>query len=950
MLHRRLAAIAATVLAASALTASPAQAADQPWMNTSLAPAERAGLLLAAMTPAEKLTMLHGGSSCGYAGCVDGNTRLGIPALHLQDGPAGVGDGAGAVTQLAAPVAGAASWDTALMKQYGTVLGAEQYGKGTNVVLAPTINIVRDPRWGRAFESFGEDPYLTGQIGAADIQGIQSQGPMAQVKHYAVYNQETARNNAADNAIVSDRAEREIYLPAFETSVKQGGADSAMCSYSAINGPFACENGPLQNSILKNEWGFDGFITSDWGATHSTVASANNGLDMEMPDSNYFGSALTGAVAGGQVSQATIDDHVRRILTPMFRRGLFDRTQTGSMANAVTTAAHVAVSRQVAAEGSVLLKNTNSVLPVPATTRSIAVLGAGGNSAPMYQGGGSASVNSSGSVSPYQGIKTRAGTGVTVTYAAGTLGAGITGLAGKCIDVAAANTTNGTPIQLYDCNGTDAQSWTLSSDGSLRALGKCMDVTAAGTADGTKIQLYDCNGTTAQKWTATNGTLVGTGSGKCLTAGGSGNGTQLQIGTCTGAAGQLWTLPSGNAHDQAVAAARTADLAVVFVGKFESEGSDLSDINLPADQNQLVTDVAAANPNTVVVVSSGSAVTMPWAGSVRGIIESWYPGQEYGNALASLLFGDVNPSGKLPVTFPASLADVPAHTTAQWPGQNNAVQYSEGVDVGYRWYDRQNIAPAFPFGFGLSYTSFGYANLTVGAPDTGGIVTLSFDVTNTGTRTGAEVAQVYVGQPQSTGEPPKNLRGFTKVSLTPGQTQRVTVTLDARSFQYWNGGWSTAAGSHQIMVGASSRDIRLTGTVTLGSSGSMALNRTGWTATASPSSATDVPARMLDGVTGTRWSSGTPMTSGNTVTLDLGAARTFGTVVMDSAGSAADYARGYQIAVSADGATWRTVGTGAGTTAVVTAAIGSQTARYLRITQTGSAASWWSIAELNLYA
>jgi beta-glucosidase len=944
MLRRRIAAIAAAVLAATALSASPARAADQPWMNTALAPVDRANLLLAAMTQAEKLTMMHGGGSCGYAGCVPANTRLGIPALRLQDGPVGVGDGATGVTQLAAPVAGAASWDTALMKQYGSTLGAEQWGKGTNVVLAPTINIVRDPRWGRAFESLGEDPYLAGQMGAADIQGIQSAGPMAQVKHFAVYNQETNRNSSADNAIVSDRAEREIYLPAFETSIKQGGADSVMCSYSAINGPFACENGPLQNSVLKGDWGFGGFITSDWGGTHSTVASANNGLDMEMPGSTYFGGALTTAVSNGQVSPASIDDHVRRILTSMFAAGLFDRTQTGTMAATVTSAAHTALARQVAAEGSVLLKNSNAVLPVPASTKSIAVVGT-----PLYQGGGSASVNASGTVSPYQGIVTRAGSGITVTNSPGTASAGITGLAGKCIDVAAANNNNGTAVQLYDCNGSNAQSWTAGSDGSLQALGKCMDVTGAGTTDGIKIQLYDCNGSAAQKWTATGGTLVNTGSGKCLTAPGSANSTQLQISTCNGSAGQKWTPPSSSGHDQAVAAARAADLAVVFVGKFESEGGDLSDINLPADQNQLVTDIAAANPNTVVVVNSGSAVTMPWAGSVRGIIESWYPGQEYGNALASLLFGDVDPSGKLPVTFPASLADVPAHTTAQWPGQNNSVQYSEGIGVGYRWYDQQNKTPAFPFGFGLSYTSFSYANLTVAAPDAAGNVAVSFDVTNTGTRAGAEVAQVYIGQPASTGEPPRNLRGFAKVKLNPGQTQRVAVTLDPRSFQYWSGGWASAGGTNQVMVGASSRDIRLTGSVTVGSSGSAALSRTGWAATASPSSSTDVPARMLDGDAGTRWSSGTPMANGNTVTLDLGAARTFGRVVMDSAGSTADYARGYRIDVSTDNSTWRTAGSGTGTGAVVTATIGSQTARYVRITQTGSATSWWSIAELNLY-
>jgi beta-glucosidase len=922
------AALAATALAVPAATASaaPAAAAPQPWMNTALAPADRANALLAAMTPAEKLTMLHGGANCGYAGCVDANARLGIPALRLQDGPLGVGDGATGVTQLAAPVAGAASWNTALMRQYGETLGAEQWGKGTNVVLAPTINIVRDPRWGRAFEAFGEDPYLTGQMSAADIGGIQSQGPMAQVKHYAVYNQETRRNTTADNAVVSDRAEREIYLPAFETSVKQGGADSVMCSYSAINGPFACENGPLQNQILKSEWGFDGFITSDWGATHSTVASANNGLDMEMPGAGYYGSALTAAVAGGQVSQATIDDHVRRILTPMFRRGLFDRTQTGSMSATVTSAAHAAVTRQVAAEGSVLLKNTNAVLPVPAATKSIAVIGT-----PLYQGGGSAGVNASGTVTPVQGIQARAGSGVAVTYHPGTAATGITGPGGKCLDVAGANTANGTAVQLYDCNGTNAQTWTVGGDQTVRALGKCLTA-------GTQIQLYDCNGGAGQKWTATGGTLVN--QGQCL----DGATATLRVAACTGAATQKWVLPSGSGHDAAVAAARAAGLAVVFVAKYESEGSDLADIDLPADQNQLVTDVAAANPNTVVVVTSGSAVRMPWAGSVRGIIESWYPGQEFGTAIAALLYGDVNPSGKLPVTFPASLADVAARTAAQWPGTNNTVQYSEGIDVGYRWYDRQNITPAFPFGFGLSYTTFGYANLAVGAPDAAGNVAVSFDVTNTGTRAGAEAAQVYVAQPAVTGEPPKNLRGFAKVSLAPGQTQRVSVTLDARSFQHWNNGaWTTTAGS-QILVGASSRDIRLS------SAPASVLPRAGWTATAAPTSAGDVPARMLDGDPGTRWSSGKPMAGGETVTVDLGATRAFSRLVMDSGGSTQDYARGFAVAVSADAVTWRTAATGTGAGASISVPLGAQNARYVKITQTGVASSWWSIAEFNLYS
>jgi beta-glucosidase len=976
--------IAAALLLAAGASAvtggqSPAHAATQPWMNTAQTPAQRADELLAAMTQAEKLTMLHGGASCGYVGCVDANTRLGIPALHLQDGPVGAGDGLNGVTQMAAPVAGAASWDTALMQNYGQVLGSEQWGKGTNVVLAPTINIVRDPRWGRAFESLGEDPYLAGQLGAADIQGIQSQGPMAQVKHYAVYNQETNRNNTSDNAIVSDRAEREIYTPAFEAAVTQGQADSVMCSYSAINGPFACENGPLQNGLLKGDLGFTGFITSDWGATHSTVASANNGLDMEMPGKDYYGTALTNAVSSGQVSQATIDDHVRRILVSMFRQGLFDNANNGSLNAVVTSPAHASVSQQVAEEGSVLLKNASSVLPVATTVKSMAVIGDDAGTDAMTQGGGSAGVNAPHVITPYQGLKSRAGSGTTVTYAQGVAsangslspvgstylkpsqgsGSGLYGeyhnskdLSGAVVasrvDSAVDNVWGGQS----PAPGVNTTNWSAKWTGTLTPPTTGTYTFSLNSDDGSRLLINGqqiINNWFDQGPTTRTGTVTLTANQPVsievdyYQAGGGSNAT---LG---------WQVPGQSLHDQAVATARASDLAVVFVSNFESEGGDLSSIDLSAAQNQLVTDVAAANPNTVVVVNSGSAVAMPWANAVRGIVENWYPGQEDGTAIARLLYGDTNFSGKLPVTFPASIADVPAHTTAQWPGQNNTVQYSEGVNVGYRWYDSQNKTPAYPFGFGLSYTTFGYSGLTVTAPDTNGNVAVGFDVTNTGTKAGAEVAQVYVGQPATTGEPPKSLRGFQRVSLNPGQSQHVSVTLNARSFQYWTNTWTNAAGTNSIYVGSSSRDIRLTGQTTIpagnGGGGHTQLSRTGWTASASATGGGDVAARMLDGDSATRWSTGTPMVNGQTVTVDMGASHTISQITMDSAGSASDYARGYQVALSANGTTWSApVATGSGSAALVTATFPAQAARYIRVTQTGSASSWWSIAEFNAYS
>ncbi len=783
-------------------------------------PEQRADALLAQMTTDEKLTMMHGGASCGYGACVDPIARLGIPGLHLQDGPAGVADGAVGVTQLPAPVAGAATWDSALMKQYGGVIGAEEWGKGANLVLGPTINIVRDPRWGRAFESLGEDPYLAGQLGAADLQGIRTQGPMTQVKHYAVYNQETYRNTAQDNAIVSDRTEQEIYLPAFQAAVQQGQTDSVMCSYAEINGTFACENGQLLNTILRQQLGFSGFVTSDWGGTHSTVPSVTNGMDMEMDGSQYYGAPLTQAVASGQVSVATIDSHVRAILVAMFRAGLFDHSPTGTINSVVTSDAHAAVARQVAQEGAVLLKNSNSALPLG--SGSIAVIGDDAGQNALTAGGGSAHVNAPHVVTPYQGIKSRA-SGSTVTYSQG-----VAAPNGEIVDPSAFG--NGLTATFYSGTGLSGPPLLTRTDPNVDFIWGTQSPTAGvpatnWSAKWTGTLTPPTTGTYTFSLTSDDGsrlfvngqqvisnwadqpptTKTGTIS---LTAGQAvsievdyfqdGGGSQLNLG---------WQIPNQDLLGQAVSAARAASTAVVFVSNAGSEGGDLPNIDLSADQNTLVSQVAAANPNTIVVVNSGSAVTMPWAGSVRGIVENWFPGQEDGTAIASLLFGDTNFSGKLPVTFPTSLADVPAHTTAQWPGANGTVQYSEGLNVGYRYYDSQHVTPMFPFGFGLSYTSYAYSGLTLSTPDSAGNVTVAFDVTNTGSRAGTEVAQVYVGQPSSVGEPPNNLRGFTRVTLNPGQSQHVSLTLDARSFQYWANGWTKATGANTIRVGGSSRSL-----------------------------------------------------------------------------------------------------------------------------------------------
>src|ERR1700722_11388570 len=689
-----LATTSASLLAVAAAQAPPAAAVSAacPWVGSSAPSPQRVGEGMAKIPQAQEIELVTGVGGSSYVGFTPAIGALCIPALNLQDGPAGVGDGLTNVTQLPAPVDAAATWDPSAEKLYGQVVGTEQAAKGTTIDLGPTINIVRDPRWGRAFESIGEDPYLNGTLGAAEIQGVQSTGTMAQVKHLAVYNQETNRNTAADNAVVSTEAEQEIYLPAFQDAVQQGAASSVMCSYSYINGTAACQNPYLLSTVLRQQFGFTGFVTSDWGATHSTAASANAGLDMDMPGNNgFYGSALASAISSGQVSQATLNSAVSRILTEMFAVGLFDKPAVGSPAQTATSAADQADALQIAEEGTVLLKNSGNVLPLSAgKDSSIAVIGADASTSPQTAGGGSASVTSSGTVTPLQGITAAAPSGVTVSY------------------------NNG------------------SSDSS------------------------------------------------------------------------------------AASAAAAASVAVVFANLNESEGSDLTSIDLGSAQDNLIPAVAAANPNTIVVLNTGSAVVMPWLSSVKGVLEAWYPGQQDGTAIANLLFGTADPSGHLTVTFPTSLSQVPASTAAQWPGVNGTVQYSEGVDVGYRWYNAQKQTPLYPFGYGLSYTTFGFSNLHVGALPAGGAATVTATVTNTGNVAGADVAQLYVTDPAASGQPPLQLEGFQRVSLAPGASQTVTFPLTQRNLQYWNStsnGWATSTGSYGISVGDSDANLPLTGTL-----------------------------------------------------------------------------------------------------------------------------------------
>ncbi|MBM9505261.1 discoidin domain-containing protein [Actinacidiphila acididurans] len=656
-----------------------------PWINSTAATSTRVAQLMGQMTLQQKVSMLHGTNDPDYIGKIVGIPSLCIPDLNLEDGPSGVGDGLGGVTQMPDGMASAATFDTAWQRAYGNAVGEEFAGKGVNVALGPTINIVRDPRWGRSYETYGEDPYLSGQMGSADILGIQDKGVMAEVKHAAAYNIE----QPAGTINVDARTLQEIYLPAFQTSIKQGGAAAVMCAYSNVNNVPSCQNPDILNKGLYQQAGFTGFVTSDWGAIHSTVESANAGLTVEMPSGYYYADYLIQAVQNGQVSQATLDTMVSRVLTQMFRFGMFDKAPTGNTKAVVTTPAHRQVALQGVEEGTVLLKN-NGTLPLNSgSLSSLAVIGVDAGPGTQTIGGGSGTVTSSGTYTPLVGIQERlAGTNTKVTY----------------------------------------------NDGS--------DVNAA------------------------------------------------------------------------AALAQSSGVAVVFASdNYGHEEADNPSLNLPNNQDALISAVAAANPHTIVVLNNNSTVLMPWLNQVAGVFEGFYDGQEYGQGIAALLFGDVNPSGHLPVTFPTSLSQVPANTTAQWPGQNGAVDYSEGLKVGYRWYDSNNLTPLFPFGYGLSYTSFSFGNLQVGALNNGQ-ATVTATVTNTGSRAGTDVAQLYVGDPASAGEPPHQLKGFQRITLNPGASGTVTFTVKAHDLASWSttaGHWVANAGTYQILVGDSSRNLPLSG-------------------------------------------------------------------------------------------------------------------------------------------
>ena len=828
--------VAAVLPVGLALAGSPASAAGAagagtsasdascPWLNQSLPISQRVSMLMSQMTLADKINEVTGaGTSEPYVFYISAIPSLCIPAIGEEDGPVGVGDGLTGVTQMPAAVSLAATFDNSMATRYGQVVGAEEHAKGAMINLGPTINIDRDPRWGRSFEAYTEDPDLNAAMAVGYIDGVQSQGEMSMVKHYAVYNQETNRNTPADNAIVSDRALHEIYLPGFWAATNVAKAASVMCSYSTINGVPACQNQYLIGETLDQRWGFPGFVTSDYGATHSTLQSADAGMDQEMPSAEYYGSDLEAAVQAGEVSMATLNQMVSRILTEMFRFNEFNNPPTGSTSTVVTTPAHQAVSTAVAEAGTVLLKNSGGTLPLAASgAGNVAVIGPAASASPVYTGGGSAYVTSAFHVSPLQGIQAAAGSGTPVSY------------------------TQGLPT---DTSLSPIPSSDLTPGYAPTGFGGTYTGTLTAPETGTYVLSFEnpcgCYSTVdlsldGKEILANPGTPpVSTYSvGMNLVAGQT---YTLQLSGGGESANLSWATPSDLAGyiAPAVAAARAAKTAVVVVSDdTETEAADRASLNLPSAQNELISAVAAANPHTVVVIDAGAPVVMPWIKQVASVVDAWYPGESNGTALAAVLFGQVDPSGHLPVTFPVGLSQVPAATPAEFPGVNGQVLYSEGIDVGYRYYDANNETPMFPFGYGLSYTRFSYSQLTVtprqvqnagsnpGATScgcngqSGAQVTVSATVTNTGKVAGSDVAQLYLGDPAAAGEPPRQLKGFQKVTLQPGQSATVRFTLNGHDLSYWDDaadGWVLPDGQYQAYVGDSSAaaDLPLRGGFTV---------------------------------------------------------------------------------------------------------------------------------------
>jgi len=807
------------------------------------------------MTLPEKVSLLSGKDAWSTMPV----ERLGIPSLVMTDGPHGVRAVPGGkrltgpATSFPTGLAMAASWDTKLIEETGIALAEETQAMGCNILLGPCVNIIRHPTAGRNFETYSEDPYLAGQIGAAYVRGVQSRRIGTSVKHFACNNQEIERFRGS--SVVDERTLREIYLPAFETIVKEEKPWTVMCSYNRINGVYAGEHYRLLTKILKEEWGFEGMVVSDWGANHTTVESIKGGLDMEMPGpAKYYGNLLVEAVLTWQIDEEIINRSVARVLRTILLSG---QTNPASLPpGAVNTIEHQALARKVAEESVTLLKNDQRLLPLKKETlKSVAVIGPNA-AAFVISGDGSSYVRPPYCISPLKALQEKIGGEIKLNYALG------------CHNNVISQPVN--PEYLTPARGTGNGLWGeyfSGPDFSGRPVMERLDEKVSfwwfqeGPDNRIKSRQFAVRWTGSLKVPAAGDyTFVLVNTGECLLYldeelilenrgnpcedgfNSPSSSTQLKL-----AAGRPYKIrveyrktttdeersnislllslnpdPENEKKEltQAVILAKQSDVAVVFAGMpevFETEGNDRPDMELPGRQNELIQSVARANPNTVVVLNCGAPVTMPWINEVPAVLTAFYPGQEGGNAVAGVLLGEINPSGKLTVTFPQRLEDTPAYIN--YPGTRE-VFYGEGLFVGYRYYDKRRIEPLFPFGHGLSYTTFEYGRIEAPASfQPGETVQVSLPVKNTGRQPGKEVVQLYIHDRQSSlPRPPKELKAFSKISLLPGESTTVHFELDQRAFSFYDPykkQWTAEPGEFEILAGSSSRDIRAKTLITL---------------------------------------------------------------------------------------------------------------------------------------
>jgi beta-glucosidase len=806
--------------------AAASTASSCPWVaqsrSHSATPTMMANEVLARMTLAQKAAFVVLVARYPLQSSNTGVPSLCIPALSLTDGPGGLGAGLRGVTQFPAAIAIAATFNTAVARAEGRVVADEARTKGIMAVQGTELNLARVPQSGRIFETYGEDPYLSSILGVANIEGIQSQGVMDVAKHFSAYTQETARVRL--DQIVSPRTLAELYDVPFLAAVRQAHVASLMCSYGKLNGVNTCSDPNIYATLER--WGFTGFVRSDLKAVKNVAQAFRAGMALIKPAS---AATIMRLVDSKALPASDLNRAVRDVLATMFRFGVIAHPPIGSLWATATSAAHAAVALRAAENSIVLLKNAG-VLPLAKAT-TVAVIGDPASQTPFTTGGGSSKVIAPYVVTPLSAIKAALGPKVTVLYRPGgpagleldqlndvdIVGGSIlqheapiktVGEAGKA-DLAIVDSPNVTPALATATAPGKGEGW-ISWGVKLRAK-------KTGTYEVSFQQIGD-------SWLYLNGRQIIGSSGLhiredlattvSLVKGRDYKFSAKWFAVRNHAAPRFGIQDVTPQIQSAVAAARKAKFAIVFAGDYNQEGADRSNLYLPGVSNPLISAVAAVNPRTIVVLNTGGAVYMPWLSHVAAVLEAWYPGQEDGAAIAAILTGRVDPSGHLPITFPASEVTMPIIATSEFPGINAVVNFANGLDIGYRWYQVNQVAPLFPFGFGLSYTTFKLSNEVVKKTTDG--VSVEVTVTNVGSRTGADVIQVYVRFPVAAGEPPEQLRAFARIDLAPSTSRRLTLLVPNRGLQsFQSGSWTTLAGQYGIDIGESSANLTLHANVNL---------------------------------------------------------------------------------------------------------------------------------------